>query len=118
MMKPSSPLYILWLLVLCVGVVACTTEGERRQMAQVIAEADSMNRNYVPMTSDSLLLQACEFYDRHGSPNERMKARYLLGCVYRDLGEAPRAIDCYLQAADCTDTLAVDTSDLWFQALS
>ena len=117
-MKPSSPLYILWLLVFCAGVMACTTKGERRQMAQVIAEADSMNRNYVPMTSDSLLLQACEFYDRHGSPNERMKARYLLGCVYRDLGEAPRAVDCYQQAADCTDTLAVDTSDLWFQALS
>ena len=107
-MKPSSPLYILWILALCVGLVACTTEGERRQMAQVIAEADSMNRNYVPMTSDSLLLQACEFYDRHGSPNERMKARYLLGCVYRDLGEAPRAVDCYQEAADCADTLADD----------
>ena len=107
-MKPSSPLYILWLLVLSVGVVACTTEGERRQMAQIIAEADSMNRNYVPMTSDSLLLQACAFYDRHGSPNERMKAHYLLGCVYRDLGEAPHAIDCYQQAADCADTLDSD----------
>ena len=107
-MKPSSPFYILWLLVLCAGVVACTTEGERRQMAQVIAEADSMNRNYVPMTSDSLLLQACAFYDRHGSPNERMKARYLLGCVYRDLGEAPRAVDCYQEAVDCADTLADD----------
>ena len=117
-MKPSSPLYILSLLVLCVGVVACTTEGERRQMAQVIAEADSMNRNYVPMTSDSLLLEACRFYDRHGTANERMRAHYLLGCVYRDLGEAPRAVDCYQQAVDCVDTLAVDTSDLWFQALS
>ena len=103
-MKPSSPLYILWLLVLCAGVVACTTEGERRQMAQVIAEADSMNRNYVPMTSDSLLLQACAFYDRHGSPNERMKARYLLGCVYRDRQQAPEALEQYHKATLCADT--------------
>ena len=77
-------------------------------MAQIIAEADSMNRNYVPMTSDSLLLQACAFYDRHGTANERMRAHYLLGCVYRDLGEAPRAIDCYQEAADCADTLDSD----------
>ena len=29
-----------------------------------------MNRHYVAMTSDSLLLLACRYYDRHGTPNE------------------------------------------------
>ena len=105
-MKQSLPIFLLVLVLSLSG--GCTTERERQQMAQVIAEADSMNRNYVPMTSDSLLLEACRFYDRHGTANERMKAHYLLGCVYRDLGEAPRAIDCYQEAADCADTLAAD----------
>ena len=105
-MKRVLPLFLLVLVLLLCG--ACTTERERQQMAQVIAEADSMNRNYVPMTSDSLLLEACRYYDRHGTANERMRAHYLLGCIYRDLGEAPRAIDCYQEAADCADTLDND----------
>ncbi len=107
-MKKHSPLYIIWLLALSIALACCTTEGERRQMARIIIEADSMNRHYVPMTSDSLLTLACRFYDRHGTPNERMKAHYLIGCAYRDMGEAPHAIDCYHQAAACADTMAQD----------
>ena len=106
-MKQTSTLYILLLLALSL-CGACTTEAERRQMERIVAEADSMNRNYVPLTTDSLLLQACRYYDRHGQPNERMRAHYLLGCAYRDMGEAPRAIDAYQDAAACADTLAED----------
>lgn len=58
------------------------------------------------MTSDSLLVMACRYYDSHGTPNEQMKAHYLLGCVYRDRGEAPRAIDSYMDAIEKADTTA------------
>ena len=103
----TTRLFLLLLLALSL-CGSCTTEAERRQMERIVAEADSMNRNYVPMTTDSLLLQACRYYDRHGQPNERMRAHYLLGCAYRDMGEAPRAIDAYQDAAACADTLAED----------
>ena len=90
-MKP-----IVWLLFLLGFLcLSCTTAEQRQRMAQVIAEADSLNRHYIPMTCDSLLLQACHYYDRHGSSNERMRAHYLLGCAYRDMGEAPQALECY-----------------------
>ena len=87
---------------------SCRTASDDRRMAQIIAEADSMNRNFVPMTSDSLLQEACGYYDRHGTPNQRMMAHYLLGCVYRDRGEAPEALEAYHTAADCADTTASD----------
>ena len=106
-MKPSSPLYILWLLVLCAGVVACT---DREAMQERLAYVSACNRadtvftaRWVP-TVDSLV----EFFDRHGSPNDRMMAHYLQGRVHHDMGEAPRAVDCYQQAVDCADTLASD----------
>ena len=35
-------------------------------------------------------------------------AYYLLGCVYRDLGEAPAALEYYQKAAACADTTAED----------
>ena len=96
------------LLTLLSFVGASCGDGERRNMERIITEADSMNRNYVPMTSDSLLLAACRYYDSHGTPNERMKAHYLLGCVYRDVGEAPMALKCFQDATDCADTLSLD----------
>ena len=95
---------LLLMLALCMVLASCDTAQTRRRMAAIIAEADSMNRHYVPMTSDSLLLLACQYYDRHGTPNERMRARYLLGCAYRDMGEAPQALECYQDAIASADT--------------
>ena len=96
-------------LLLCVLLTfSCRNTADDRRMAQIIHEADSLNRNDIAMTNDSLLLMACRYYDRHGTPNEQMRAHYLLGCVYRDRGEAPRAIDCYKDAIAKADTTASD----------
>ena len=73
-----------------------------------LLRARRMNKEYIDFTTDSVMKEVAAYYDRHGSPNERMEAHYLLGCAYRDLGEAPRAIDCYLDAAACANTTATD----------
>ena len=97
--------YFLMVIALLLG---CS--GRREQMSALLDRADSLNRAYVPMTGglDSLLLEAADYYDRHGTPNEQMRAHYLLGCAYRDMGEAPQALQCYQDAVDCADTLASD----------
>jgi tetratricopeptide (TPR) repeat protein len=77
-------------------------------MEAVIAKADSMNRNYIPMTGDSLLREACRYYDRHGTPNERMRAHYLLGRTYYDCGKLPDALGAFHTAAACADTTHSD----------
>ena len=64
----------------------------------------AQNKAYVDFTSDSLAKEVVEYYDNHGNANDRMTAHYLLGCVYRDLGESPLALECYHNAADCADT--------------
>ncbi len=70
--------------------------------------ADAMNKAYVDMTTDSILKEVTDYYDRHGSSNEQMRAHYLLGCAYRDMGEAPMALQCYQDAVDKADTLSGD----------
>lgn len=108
-MKHSVQLLVIILTVFIVVLSACNTQDEGRRFACIIAEADSMNRNYVSLsTLDSLLLAACNYYDRHGTPNEKMRAHYILGCVYRDKGEAPQAIECYQDALAAADTTARD----------
>ena len=66
--------------------------------------ADAMNKAYVDIKSDSILKEVVRYYDRHGSANERMRAHYLLGCAYRDMGEAPMALKCYQDAVEQADT--------------
>ncbi len=87
----------------------------RQRMRHELLRAKAMNKAYVNFTTDSVMRQVADYYDSLGTPNERMEAHYLLGCVYRDLGEAPRAIDCYLDAVNCADTTAADC-DYWLMA--
>ena len=82
--------------------------GRHERMHDELLRARKMNKEYVDFTTDSVMKEVAAYYDRHGTPNERMEAHYLLGCTYRDMGEAPRAIDCYLDAAACADTTATD----------
>ena len=86
------------------AVLLSCHDGSRHEAT--LRWADSLNRNYIEIPSDSQLLEAVDYYDRFGTSNERMRAHYLLGCAYRDMGEAPKALECYHDAADCADTLS------------
>lgn len=87
-------------------VVACGNDGDymRRRLTELQAKnlADSL------LTNDSLALHLCEYFDAHGTSNEKMLAHYLLGRTYADMGEAPRALDCYYNAISFADTTASD----------
>ena len=60
------------------------------------------------MLNDTLAEALVAYFDRHGNANERMRAKYILGRTYADMGELPRALETYYQAADCADTTASD----------
>ena len=82
--------------------------SEADRMYHTLLLADAANKCYDTLPSDSLLREVAEFYDRHGTSNEQVRAHYLLGCAYRDLGEAPQALDCFHDAIDHADTTATD----------
>ncbi|MBR6264852.1 MAG: hypothetical protein IKR05_16795 [Prevotella sp.] len=63
----------------------------RWQLLRLMAQ----NKCDTVFRSDSLQLLLTEYYDKHGTPNERMTAHYLLGRAYSDMGEAPRALQCF-----------------------
>jgi tetratricopeptide (TPR) repeat protein len=102
--------HLLTVIAVLLAFASCTTEADRDRMEALLDRADSMNRAYIPMTDgiDSLLLEATRYYDRHGDANQQMRAHYLLGCAYRDMGEAPAALQSYQDAIDRADTLSDD----------
>ncbi|MBR1414640.1 MAG: hypothetical protein IJ570_02105 [Prevotella sp.] len=77
-------------------------------MLAQLAELERQNTADSLMTNDSLALDLVAYFDRHGTPNERVRAHYILGRTHTDLGEAPAALDAYLDAIDCADTTAQD----------
>ena len=93
---------------LCLLLLSCATDAERKRMTQVVERADRQNKAYDSITHVDSIAMAVEFYDRHGSANEQVRAHYLLGCAYRDMGEAPMALQYYQEAADHADTTRED----------
>ncbi len=84
------------------------TASKAHRMYYHLLLADAMNKAYVDMTTDSILKEVADYYDRHGSANEQMRAHYLLGCAYRDMGEAPMALQAYYDAISYADTTRND----------
>lgn len=89
--------------------------GDKAQMLQQLEQQEQQNRSGEPMLNDSLAEDLVSYFDRHGDANERMRSRYILGRTYYCLGELPRALETYNEAADCADTTAADCN---FKVLS
>ena len=101
-------------LLLAVLLAACT-DGDGPWMRQQLEELEDMNLADSVMTNDTLAERLVEYFDRHGTPNERMRAHYILGRTYADMGDYPSAVEAYLDASCSTDT---SRSDCDFRRLS
>ena len=93
------PLLVLCLLTACAG-------GERQRLQ--LEELERMNRADSLMLNDSLARDLADWFDRHGTPNEQLRAYYMLGRTYADRGETPQALEAYNDAVDRADTTAQD----------
>lgn len=75
-------------------------------MKQRLLMAKAQNKLYLSMPTDSIFQEVVDYYDSWGTDNEKMQAYYLLGCVYRDQKDAPKAMMSYKKAVECADTLS------------
>ena len=99
--------HLLTIFVLLLALTCCTTEADRNRMRAGLDSINQRNRNDQPFTVADVEPYV-QFFDDHGTPNDRLLAYYLLGRAYHDHGEAPMALECYQKAADCADTLSSD----------
>ena len=74
--------------------------SKARHMRYDLLTAKAQNKAFVDFTTDSIAKDFTDYYDRHGSANDRVLAHYLLGCTYRDMGETPRVVNCYMDAIE------------------
>lgn len=70
--------------------------------------AKAQNKLYLQLSADTKFQEVVDYYDSWGTDNEKMQAYYLLGCVFRDQKDAPKAMMSYKKAVECADTLSKD----------
>ena len=99
--------HLLTVIAILLAFACCTTEADRNRMRAELDSINQRNRNDQPFTAADVQPYV-DFFDDHGTPNDRLLAHYLLGRAYHENGEAPMALQCYQDALDCADTTAKD----------
>ena len=89
----SKPTHCLSVLLLFLVAVLAACSGDGSQMRAQLEELERQNRADSVMTNDTLAERLVKYFDRHGTPNERMRAHYILGRTYA--AEQARAWDVY-----------------------
>ena len=107
--------HLLLACLFAVCVLGCKESSSSPSMSREVARAimdDVSRRNlaYEPLTEhdDTMMQRVVAYYKEHGSSNEVMEAYYLLGSVYRDLHEAPKAMEAFLNGINAADTTSAD----------
>ena len=80
-------------------------DGRTDRMRALLHEQDSLNRAYQQLSLDTIR-QLTDYFDHHGTNYDRVHAHYLLGSVYRDMGEAPASLAAFQHAIEVADTTA------------
>ncbi|WP_297909349.1 hypothetical protein [uncultured Parabacteroides sp.] len=70
-------------------------EPEETWMYYNLLKIKANDKLYHEHTSDSTIQEIVRFYDKYGDLHKQMEAYYYLGSVYRDLGDAPRAVKAF-----------------------
>jgi len=78
--------------------------SDKDRMQFELTYANAKNKAFDNFKSDSMMKVVVDYYDHHGTDKEKMTANYLLGCVYRDLGDAPMELQCFYDAIESCDT--------------
>ena len=82
------------------------SKGDRMYYELVKLKAE--NKNFAVFTTDTIINEVVDYFQDHGTANERMLAYYLQGRVYSDMGEAPQALQAYYDAIESADTTSSD----------
>lgn len=73
-------------------------EPEATQMRYNLLCIKAQDKAYITHTSDSLIQQVVRYYRKHKDKTYLPEALYFAGRVYRDLGDAPQALEYFQRA--------------------
>ena len=96
------------LLVLEQAKKEAATYSRRNRMRYLLLRAEAMNKAYFPLDSITYMDEVLDYYLSHGNRDERMRACYLMGSVWRDRRNSPLALQYFRDAIGEADATATD----------
>ena len=84
------------------------TQEDKARLALLTIKAK--NLAYVPLEGKDTInvLDAIDYYQRKRDTDQVMLGYYLLGSIYRDLGDAPRGVEAFQKVIEVADTTKED----------
>ena len=83
----------------------------RNRARHALLHSMALDKNYIDLTTDSIIAPAVAYFRRHGSADERMKTQYYLGRIHINAGDHDAAMEAYVRAErhvpKCKDNLAI-----------
>lgn len=70
------------------------------QMYHSLLTVKARDKAYISQTSDSLMLSVLHYYEHGGDKRLLPEAYYYMGSTYRDMNDAPRALEYYQKALE------------------
>lgn len=80
---------------------------EKNRMRLELLHAQAMNKTFRLMDTLTVMENVVRYYETHGNENDKMMAKYMLGCVFRDRKNNPVALRNYQDALAHIDTTKV-----------
>lgn len=73
---------------------------KEEQMKYTLLRVKAEDKLFVLQKSDSTMLAVMDYYEHHGTDEDRLLAYYLLAAAYRDMHDSPKAIEYYMKATE------------------
>lgn len=85
-----------------------SASGSRQQNARrALLYSMALDKNYIDITSDSLVTVARDYYHNHGTARERFLSEFYYACYLRNCNDLPGALRLY---SDCVE-LGIEAGD-------
>ena len=91
--------------------------GDEERALYAILRTQADYKCYVPLTTDTLIRHATDYYSKNRKSYRAAMAWYSLGCVYTELKDDASAVEAYLRAQTCFPDTTVRYFALCYQNL-
>lgn len=84
--------------MLCQDSIYLGAYSKSDRMRHLLLRAEAMNKLFYSMDSLDYMEEVLDYYSSHGSAEEKAQASYMMGSVYRDRSNSPKALQYYNEA--------------------
>ena len=98
--KPDSALAVLE------SVDTTALYGKSQKARYSLLYSMALDRNYVETTDARIIMPAVKYYERHGSPDDRLKALFYFGRMQTNAGEYDKAVVTLSRALEYSDEVS------------